>query len=283
MRALAVLVGASLLLSAPAANPAGAEPRPQGAGLIHADDFESGGGEARRGSGFRWSGRAFVAPSTERARSGRRSLKFRFGDLGAKAVTEQSRAQLNFTFPAVPEVWLEWYAYYPDGTEGIPGVGAYEHGTDTPDNNKVLRIYADGHYSSAPEWGASSVAVANGAGGSSRLRLDYFPGNSHDNWLPKRRQEQPSYIDLRRDRGRWVQLRFYGRKATQGRADGVLRYWKDGRLMSESTTLALYDPTRTHDHFSAGYLYGAANSGFPRATAVYVDDFKMYRSDPGWR
>ncbi|HEX2189573.1 MAG TPA: heparin lyase I family protein [Longimicrobiaceae bacterium] len=250
-----------------------------GPGLLFEDGFEAA--EVTRGqNGFAWKGGAYVSTSTERARSGSRALKFRFGDLGTTRVTEQSRAQLNFTFPAMTEVWLQWYAYYPDGMEGIPGVGAYEHGTATPDNNKLLRIYADGHYSKAPEWGATTSGEGAGAGGASKLRIDHFAPT--DNWTPKRRADAPYLVDLTTDRGRWVQIRFHGKKATPGMADGLIRFWKDGVLAAEATGLALYDPTGAHDHFSAGYLYGAANSGFPRETAVYVDDFRIHRADPGW-
>ncbi|HEX2189572.1 MAG TPA: Ig-like domain-containing protein [Longimicrobiaceae bacterium] len=249
--------------------------------LLFQDGFESGTITSSQ-NGFAWKGGAYVSTSTERVRSGSQAMKFRFGDLGTTLVTEQSRSQLNFTFPAMTEVWLEWYAYYPNGTEGIPGVGAYEHGYDTPDNNKLLRIYADGHYSKAPEWGASTSSEVYGVSGNSKVRIDYFPGDSYDNWFPKRRADMPLLLDLAKDRGRWVQIRFHGRKATPGKSDGQIRMWKDGQLLVNNTGLALYDPTGTHDYFSAGYLYGAANSGFPRATAIYVDDFKIYRGNPGW-
>ncbi len=35
-------------------------------------------------------------------------------------------------------------------------------------------------------------------------------------------------------------------------------------------------------HWQGGDLFGWANAGFDQDTSIYIDDFKLYTSNPGW-
>ena len=42
------------------------------------------------------------------------------------------------------------------------------------------------------------------------------------------------------------------------------------------------DSTGRADFLLNGYLMGWSNSGYSEATNIYIDDFKLYDTNPGW-
>ena len=137
-------------------------PPPPLKGLLFQDGFESGD-QSHRENGVRWSGSGSnVNVVSKIAHSGSHSLEFVFrGKPSGQDAVAQQRFNLGRN---LKEIWVEFYIYYPDGTEGL---GArYRHRDDTgSNNNKFLRIWGD-EYSASNEVGASTWPLAGGDSGS---------------------------------------------------------------------------------------------------------------------
>jgi uncharacterized protein YjdB len=260
-----------------------------GAALAFQDGFETGG-LATVTNNYRWGG-AGTQVTREIVRSGAYSMKFSYSgsaDLCADAWSEQ-----RFQFGEnLPEVWLEYYIYLPKGTEGTakfthrkPVCSRESDPNGTVSNNKFLALW-DTAYSIDKGGSVRTLLeyrrTSRGADGDSymygmwgtdtRTAGDYGqPGSGWD----------PAFTDAMR--GRWVQVRVHAKVAdSKAAANGMLQLWVDGALKINMQNLDLAPGAGGARWFRNGYLMGWANSGFDQNTAVYIDDFKIFRSGPGW-
>lgn len=257
--------------------------------LMYAEDFE-GLGDGETVNGYHPSGSTFVwgvgsganHVSSEMARSGSKSLRFNVPE----GIQYNNEARFSLGRNVGPVVAMEFYLYYPDGTEGIPNVARFAHGDDPSqgDNDKFIRLWSREYTHSmglhtdpaGPGRDDESIQVAwdpnDGVAGY------YFPTGYGDFSRP--------WLQGNSDRGRWIQVRILFRDDTSGtgpekfNGNGGLALWKDGVLVNEVSGLNFDDEKLPG--FERGYFFGAANSGSPVNTAIYMDDLKIYDYDPGW-
>jgi hypothetical protein len=246
---------------------------------IFADDFESGDLRKTQGT-VKWSGSNNTSVTTQIARSGTRSLRFRFegGSSGADSWAEQ-RFNLGQDYK---ELYIEFYAYYPNGSEGL---GAkYVHRNDTgTNNNKFVRVWKgdqnDGNNGYSSYWikgGASTTPD----GGGSRLIEEYGWNGSGVGTGPGSAPDAASIDDFitAAQLGKWTHFKVHVKAATTGQNNGVIEVWRDGAKLASSTNLPWYPTNGQASAFNYGYLLGWANSGFASETNVYIDDVRITTS-----
>jgi hypothetical protein len=242
------------------------------------DGFETGDLSAV-GDSFAWGpAGGNVAVTSDNPRTGTYSLRFTFN---GSASGGDASAEQRWTMDQRDEVWIEMYMYFPDGTEGL-GTAAYAHRNDSPSNNKLLRVWGptNADYNAHNKWGASfryeSTTISESIVESLYNGQAIGPaqmGNPYDSAV------------VASDLGAWVQWRFHGKAATDSTSsDAVVQMWKNGALIHDVTGLdALVDQGDGLGRlWGAGYFLGYANSGFDSNTYIWIDDLKMYASDPGW-
>lgn len=235
------------------------------AAVLFQDDLESGNLD-KRSNGFGWSGSRGMkgeAPnvSSDISHSGNKSLKFTF--LG-KPSGEDSWSEQLFDFGKnLSEVYINFYVYYPDGTEGL---GAkYVHRDDAgPDNNKFFRIW-DEHYtqfnikagfSTLPSGSSSYIFPEKGTngGGTGNFSMPY------------------NNIKIDNSRlGRWMEVRMHI-KTDDGSRNGILELYLDGQPAIEVRNVNLHPKDASKNYFKHAYFFGWSGSGFSKTTHVYMDD-----------
>jgi hypothetical protein len=186
----------------------------------------------------------------------------------------------------LPEFWIEYYIYLPNGNEGF---GSAKFVTRQPEgctsnntNLKVFRMWGESYSNPTDQkvgldiW-KGDEKLRTSAGWTGRGLGQY--GGALNNFV------SDAY------RGRWVQIRLHARVAdSQEASNGVIQAWVDGVLFSDLDDVPLAsegnDP-RTGEplvrYFRKGYLMGWANAGFDEETYVFIDDLRVYGSDPGWK
>lgn len=225
--------------------------------VIFEDDFESGDLSKSR-NGFRWTSARDTAVSSERARSGRYSLKFTFegGPSGDDAFSEQ-RFDLGGNYP---EVWVRYDIYIPQN---------YYHRNDPPSaNNKGYLYLWSGDYGrpSGPGMGPNFWPKSDGTSFASHYV--WGPGlDRHYNHL------MPNAVEAA-DRGKWLRIVVHYKYASSRNNDGVAEIWKT-RDGVRQKILNIQDGAwyvTGQPGFSVGYLLGWANSGFDETTVFYIDN-----------
>jgi uncharacterized protein YjdB len=253
---------------------------PSGPGLAFSDGFE--GGKSAAVDGYAWNGGPAV--STDVAHEGRYSLKFLYkGAPDGKDATAEQR----FTFgEKLNEVWIEYYIYYPNGTEGSSARYFHRKQTIGSDNNKFLRLWGTDYNNTKVGFESRPIVRSDGTPtGDSYVYGDIagltMPGGPYGMDKPARRWND-AITD--KERGQWVQVRVHSKIASgSGINDGVLQLWKNGTLEIDEHALRLWsDGIDGQNYFQHGYLLGWANSGYAEDTAIYIDDVKFFRSNPGW-
>lgn len=224
--------------------------------------------------GFAWThtGGSLSAeiPGVTRAkpRSGTCSLRFTF--VGNTNLSDDSWSEQRFMFgKRLSEVWIQWYQYFPNGTEGL-GARWYHRDALGPDNNKLLRLWDDDYMNYNIKAGFSTLP----AGGDSQLNTEYLyhtsdgVGHAVSNIGPWTRIANSS------TRGTWVKFKAHARVASSSTAkDGVIQFWMNDVMIANFTTLPLYSAlTGGKNYFRNGYLMGWSNSGFNSTTNTYIDD-----------
>lgn len=222
-----------------------------------------------------------VTVSDEIAYEGRKSLRFHFAGRDGWAWAEQ-----RFVHTPVVEYWVEFYIYYPDGSEGLGA--AYTHRTGSTTNNKFWVAWPEEYKQALPGGKPSVMFQTWKSGRNSRLDVARtVPDKDYMAYVPPDLPKALSYdrfIDVEggADLGRWIQVRIHIRTADFGKNNGVVRFWKDGWLCDTSIADPLYDPYNKTNYFRNGYLQGWHNPGYAEDTNIYVDDFRFYAADPGW-
>lgn len=254
---------------------------PLPAGVLFADDFDAGA--RTNANGYVWSTPSNVNVSNAVARSGGFSLRFTYG--GKPSPCGDSTAEQRLAFGTrARELWVEYYIYFPDGTN--PTIGPkFEHrvpvcptGGDANgvvSNNKFFIMWA-GTYSDTrigAEYRTDATLTPNSY-------MYMLQGTDLRSASKAGGEWRPAITDALR--GRWVQVRFYGRiSSAVGVRDGGMTLWVDGVKRIDAQTLDLVNSTGI-TQWNNMYLMGWANSGFTNTTNVYVDDFKIFGTNPGW-
>jgi len=236
-----------------------------------ADSFESGDLSKSEG-GYAWgsTSSARVGVSNVRPRSGTYSLEITFAgdpDLSADAFEFQ-----NFYLGEdLTEIWVEYYVWIPSNY--------FHRDADTSDNNKFFQVWGGNRSSTDKLWAAIELERGSQVDGNSRMRI--IRDNNFD---ISRTIDNTGSVVTDSERGSWSQLRFHARIGTFDEKDGVMRVWWNGVLVSESSDVDLYqDPAGGGvNFFESGRIFGWSNSGYSEDTTFYVDDFKIFSSDPGW-
>lgn len=257
------------------------------------DDFA--GGQKSDANGFQWGGTPL---SDDIAHSGTHSMRFDFGPVepgGGSHWWSEERFSLG---RSVSELWVEFYIYFPDGSEGIghPTMGPsaryrQEWVSGSPNNNKLAYWWGEA-YEREPLAGWETW-TNDSSGNQAYTNLARTEGNRDgDSVLVRRPSHNPpgtlnggsgsGICASDADRGRWIQVRMHLKIADIGVSNGEFHLWKDGVLIGRIENDPWWDEGETANHISAGYVMGYDNARFAEYTAVYLDSFKFYDTDPGW-
>lgn len=210
--------------------------------------------------------------SNQNALSGTHAMRFAFAGVPTGS---DSHAQRNFDLgEAQASLDVEFDLYIPDGNESYGGA-AYTHRSESPSNNKLLRLWSNNGtnsgtngYNSAEKVGASLVA---GTGGASNLILEAL--NPEIGGGMTALETITNFITAS-DRGKWMKVRFSIMSASSaGAGDGLLRVFKNGNIEG-SVPLNNWAEGEQHA-YRYGYLMGAANSGFTDNTYLFIDNLRF--------
>jgi hypothetical protein len=268
----------------------GVAPAPP-SGAFFEDDFSSGDLDKTE-NGFTWGGgntgyvqvidTATVGLPVNPSASGK-AVEFNFdvnnnAELGFQLVA--SNGDAGYT-----TVYLRWYAYYPDGTEGGT-VGPEWERTNTS-NNKLLRLWDrrfQGDAGRTTAFGASTYGSSSGGAGYSTGDERAFietggPGfySSPGESVPNVTGQQFPFV-IGATRGAWTKIegQFTAPTATPsdwGEGNGVIRMWVDDVLEIETTSGSQSD---ANVPMRGGYLMGFPNGSYASAdTKMYLTDFAV--------
>lgn len=254
-----------------------------GAQPFFEDDFEGytvGQDPSGGSNGFSWLGDRDVEVSDELAQAGSQSLKCNYGD-GAWAEQSYDLGR------NVTELWVEFYVYFLDGTEGL-GAAYTMPNTKAGNNNKFHS-----------HWGAEvgNESADRAAYSENYHTYEIWPTGDNDGNGDLEMYHKYNEIESNPDsrpggtiafvndgtRGRWVQWRQHARfNSDYDQTDGLSECWIDGVLQETVTGLNFEGDSQYSLYWRYGYLMGFNNTSFDPPTSVYLDGLKFYDSDPGW-
>jgi uncharacterized protein YjdB len=250
---------------------------------LFSDGFETGS-RGLPANGIRWKGTPTNVTITNAiARSGAFSMRFRYA---AKADCTDGSVEQRFELGTQRrEIWLEYWIYLPDGSEGL-GARWFQRSQDhcepnsaKDDSKKFLALWS-GEYNDT-----DNLMVILGLQRHSDISsyLSISAKNGTRDAKPLLRVNQVNDFITPATLGRWTRFRIYYRTADVNQSNGILRIWKDDALVAQNTDLPLFavDPLITG--ITEGYLWGWTNAGYAEETSVFVDDFKIYNSNPNWQ
>lgn len=232
------------------------------------DNFDTGALSPAQ-NGVSWDGSVSTSVSDDIARSGTHSLKFAYSP---GPPDDDSWAEQRFNLPDMPDIWLDWYQYFPNGTEGI-GPRWMHRNAPGPNNNKFLRLWYGDELSPGLRVGASfdnplssddaiiCEFTKSGKGGMGKFCLAGARGVT-------------DFIPRSLTRGTWHRITWHIKVATSANNDGIIDLWIDGHKVMEDHRADIFPVDAPADnYFQAGYLMGWANSGFDERSYTYIDDF----------
>ena len=247
---------------------------PAGAQAIFTDSFESGDMSHTQG-GIKWASNANTLVYSGFGHSGTHCLKFAYpvGAAGNGSWAEQ-RFDLGANYP---ELYIEWYAFYPNGTEGLGP--KFTHQAASPDNNKFLRLWSgnqsDGNNGYSDFYVKTGASTAIDGAGGEQIFAEYGENNAAVGpYGTTGTQPNYTYLGFITDSylGRWLRMQVHVKVATSANNNGVIEIWRDGVALFSGTNLPTYPTGGTGNYYNFGYILGWANSGFTQATNVYIDD-----------
>jgi len=185
------------------------------------------------------------------------------------------------------EIYVEWYAYYPNGSED-PSVGpSWAKGVY---NDKFLRLWGNDQYANnGAETGASLFGKDKNLADitpDAHLGPEYCWNTGTDQYSMGEGTGQTYRAAFLADaqRGAWLRHRARCRVASVANNDGVIQLWRDSTLIVNHTTVANYpranssvgagwDQTNSYDH---GYIYGAGGEpAYQAGQMLYVAGFVL--------
>ena len=246
--------------------------------VIFEDGFESG--DLNGAVGGSWYGGTRRTVTDEAARTGSHALRFEYvgdEDPGADAFSE---IRATFSGSDAPEIWLEWYLFVPEN---------YAHRDDPggPDNNKFVIVGYDdklhGRWQEPGGWTTRMEINPDPAEGAlSRGRIVYGNEDTGVSANFDLEDSRPSGVIHEEDLGRWVRYGYHVRLADSIAArNGEVSLYKDGVLFAHNRNVPLagFESATPINCFE---LMGWANSGFTETTVFYIDDVRVYDTDPTW-
>lgn len=251
MKTSCMMVSA-VFLSALSFAASGAEP-------YFSDNFDTG----RLGSSseFSWSGDR--ALSTEQSFSGQYAMKFTYGPdaNGEDSWTEQRFNLASSPSSAPREVWIEYQLRVPSN---------WVHRYQAPGNNKLFALFAENYSNTGDIQAVFEYERESDTRSNIRVICMSGRGCLKGNYL--------AHLFDSSMRGKWVRMRFHLRA---GQNNGLIEVWRDNELVYSIYDYSHYFSSG-NNYWREGYLMGWSNSGYAQATSFYVDDFKVYRENPGW-
>lgn len=249
--------------------------------ILFYDNFESGLVQQSDSNAYGWgSTNGFVntgsgdslAISADIAHSGTHSLKFTFAGVGA-GVADYAWAEMNYHLGQnMQDVYLQWYQYYPNGTES-PSLGPkWKHraGIGQWGNNKWFKLWDDNYTNYHVATGISTI---NDTNSNDLFFVEYgaagLPGGVDGHGALPNFLADDTYL------GRWLKIQVHVKCATAANNDGAIEMWvNDVRVMS-NTNLPLYPTGGIGSYLRNGYLMGYFNSGMDATSSTYIDEFKI--------
>ncbi len=237
------------------------------------DDFE-GGNLNHSENGFKWTRNVNGTVNDVNPKDGSRAYWFRFEAQSDPQNQEapSSFSELRFDLGSLQtEVFIEYDLYIPAN---------FSHRERNPGNNKWFLIWGSGNYPGNHVAGGPMMISTNSYRFTSGNAINYL----HPVWNDADRvsggpDAKPFITES--DLGTWVRLRWHFKVSeTSSSQDAVMRLWKNGSLVISKTNFNLWNGS--DNGFQKGYLMGWHNSGYNQQTNLYLDNFKVYTSDPGW-
>jgi hypothetical protein len=226
--------------------------------------------------------------------AGENSLRFRYPDIvevpppASEVIAEQKFKLVNdpANQPGYDEIWIEYMLYCPTNFSHDTPYGA-------PGNNKffeISSIYND--VSSALRPHITMEYWPQGGGASRWERYKAYTFGEKGSVIGTEGKPNFMGVGMAIEPGNWYNIKFHFRSASaRDVADGIMETFIDdvrwhflewdwwGAAPGDSVPGDPGQPMR----MNYGYVMGSARSGWIEETKFYVDDFKIYTTDPGWQ
>ena len=252
-------------------------------GAFFVEDFETGDLSNTMG-GFSWSGRSTPVRCGEQAFSGNCARRFGYRGVpdGEDGMAEQ-RFDIGVANKST-ELWIEYQLYVPDNLVRRVSTG--------PNNDKFFFLWDENTYQTK-RLHMEFLTLPGGSTGAATFSMKW--ADTQHSGISAWALRAPGFlaVDMR---GTWVRIRYHAAlgvgggttvqgsgSATRGQdGTGVFQLWVNDDLLIDVSTLS-FDPIGIADPgFQKGYIFGWSNSGYDEDTIWYVDDFKVYKVQPGW-
>jgi hypothetical protein len=240
---------------------------------VYETSFEAATFAELNDNGWVWSASGVRSTiSTDNPRNGTRSMRMAYQ---AAAAGSDSTTQRNFSFGQnVTEFWMEWYYHLPANYTTRAG--------ESPSNNKWFRVWGD-DYNALNKVGASTAYSAS-FDDNTILRFEYIYKTYTGGGIGfgPAGSQSPAVSFGGSMKSTWTRIRLHCKMVSGTDADdGVMELWFDNTKVIDFQNMpVLYDSARPY--WNEGYFLGAANSGFTEETVLFMDDLKVYFSDPEW-
>lgn len=236
-------------------------------GVFFSDGFESGDLKfVDPVSNAKWAGSNAgsgdsVVVSSERSRTGSKSLKFLFK--GDSLLSDDAFAEQRFNLGSNRnEVFIRYYIYFPTNY-------VIRNDPNGPENTKLLRLWGSDYTNDGNKVGMS---IDSSMTAYYEAKIAGYPlQNSCSGGMGQASTEGSQWELTSGHLGRWISFEFHIKKDS-GVGDGIFRMYVDGVLVNDQSNLSWIGAPCSPGYFLNGYLMGWSNSGFTKDTAVYVDD-----------
>ena len=275
-------------------------------GLLFYDNFSNG--QTNDSNGFSWRTMANVEVSNVWSRSGGYALRYTYNGVPDNS-DSFAEAPITLADDLGSEVWIQWYMYFPDGTEGT-GDPEYVHRDQSGEtNNKFFALYSRGRpghtfFGETLDYINFVPEMLRNLSGEPRLDVKM---RGRYTGMPTSIQCTTNYNGMDKSnltipKGQWNKVVVHAKMATIAtdgtlNSDGVLQMWLNGNLEINETSIgtksspytcsgyedgfqARFTPTQTVQRFwEYCYFLGHANSGFDVTTYAYIDEVAVARDE----
>lgn len=239
------------------------------------DNFDNG--SRNNAAGLTWGSGTEVTVSTAESYSGSHALRFFYGGTasGFDSWAEQRFDQGRFT----PRFAIEYRLHVPSN---------FAHRNDGgPTNNKFMSLWGE-TYEGTDE-GRFKMTISFARSGSTS-RLQVHASSSSSTTMAEISESEDFVIPLIGGSGGctigdWSLVRIDIKCASnRSTNDGHVKIWINGTQILNATGKAFGNSSDTHSPAGIrnAYLLGWANSGYDADTVFFIDDVKLYDTDPGW-